>query len=107
MRDEQDCGFRTNVTRSLRIHWSSPFRGRRILVGPGPTRMRPGGTRGGQATVPSQQDSQEYDGFLQPISAGGIHFVSRVTSKTGNKRQKVVVRNHCSRWKPRLYSSAK
>jgi hypothetical protein len=52
MQDWKDFGFAENVTRSLRIHWSSPFGGRRILVGPGPTRMRPGGTRVGQGNRP-------------------------------------------------------
>jgi hypothetical protein len=31
-----------------------------------------------RGTVPSQQDAQEYDGFLQPISAEGPRFVSRI-----------------------------
>ena len=54
-------------------------------MGPGPTRMRPGGTRAGQGNRPSQQDAQEYDGFLRTSSAGGRQFVSRFWFKTGMK----------------------
>jgi hypothetical protein len=36
-----------------------------------------------RGTVPSQQDAQEYDGFLQPISAGSRHFVSPLPFKMG------------------------
>ncbi len=40
-------------------------------------------TRGDRGTVPSQQDAQEYDGFLQRNSAGGRHFVSPIQPKMG------------------------
>ena len=86
MQDWKDFGLAKNVTRSLRIHWSSPFGGRRILVGPGPDSDAPWwGHARDRGTVPSQQDAQEYDGFLRTSSAGGRQFVSRFWFKTGMK----------------------
>jgi RNA polymerase sigma-70 factor (ECF subfamily) len=39
------------------------------------------GHAGDRGTVPSQQDAHAYDGFLQPNSAGGRHFVSPIQFK--------------------------
>src|SRR5208282_4465518 len=58
-----------------------------------------------RGTVPSQQDAQEYVGFLQPISAGGWHFVSPFQSKTGKDIREVRGGKDCYSCRAQLYSS--
>ncbi len=41
------------------------------------------GHAGDRGTVPSPQDAQTFNGFLQPSSAGGMNFVSQFRAKMG------------------------
>ncbi len=66
-------------------------------MGPGPTRMRPGGTRGGQGNRPfaAGRPSITMGSYNRIVRRPAFRFT--VSVQNGN---------HCSRWMARLYSSA-